>query len=340
MRLGKISDSVLKRSVLRQIKTRRQEVLSGAGVGEDCAIFAPSGALVSAVSQAPVPRGTDMAHTLIKCANNLATAGASPMAAQITLILPGEAEEQLLKELMAAAEEAGSLLGMQIAGGHTTVSSHVDCPIACVTAYGIPMKDFESSESCDAGSSAPAAPMCTTRGARPGQDIVLTKWIALEGTAILAGLKREQLRERYPAHLVEEAAGFDRYLSIVPEAAVAVKSGVRVMHDASEGGILATLWELAECSGVGLTIDLRKIPIRQETVEVCEFCEVNPYTLASGGCLVMTADHGESLVEELARKQIPAAVIGQITDSHDRLIYNAEEKRYLDKPAQDEIYRF
>lgn len=325
MRSGKVSDSVLKRSVLKQIRTRRQEVLCGAGIGEDCAIFAPSGVFASTVSEAVVLQPADMARLLTKCANNLATAGAWPTAVLMALILPQEAEEPVLKQLMAAAEDACSRLEMQIAGGHTTVSSHVDCPIASVTAYGIPMM---------------ASPLCTTRGGRPGQDIVLTKWIALEGTAVLAERKREQLLRRYPAHMVEEAAGFDRYLSIIPEAAVAVKSGVRVMHDASEGGILATLWELAECSGVGLTIDLRKIPIRQETVEVCEFCEVNPYVLASGGCMVMAADHGEALVEELCQNQIPAMVIGQITDSHDRLIYNAGEKRYLDKPAQDEIYRF
>ncbi len=340
MRLGKISDSVLKRSVLRQIKTRRQEVLSGAGIGEDCAIFSFPGALFSAVSEAAIFKETDMVRILVKCANNLAAAGASPMAVQIALVLPQGTEEQLLKGLMAAAEETGNRLGMQIAGGHTTVSRHVDCPIACVTAYGIPMTELGACENSSAVSSGLESPLCTTRGARPGQDIVLTKWIALEGTAILAELKREQLKGRYPAHLVEEAEGFDRYLSIIPEAAVAVKSGVRVMHDASEGGILATLWELAECSGVGLTIDLRKIPIRQETVEVCEFCEVNPYMLASGGCLVLVADHGESMVEQLIRQQIPAVVIGQITDSHDRLIYNMEEKRYLDKPAQDEIYKY
>lgn len=326
MRIGKISDSVLKRSVLRQIRTKRQEVLSGAGIGEDCAIFAPSDAWASAVSQAEVAESADMARVLVKCANNLAAAGARPVAVLLTLLLPQEAEEPLLKELMAAAEDTCSRMGTQLAGGHTAVSRHVDCPIACVTAYGIPAEGSSS--------------LLTTRGAKPGQDIVLTKWIALEGTALLARLNRQQLSERYPAHLVEAAAGFDRYLSVIPEAAVAVKSGIRVMHDASEGGILATLWELAESSGVGLTIDLRKIPIRQETVEVCEFCEVNPYTLASSGCLVLAADHGESLVEQLGREGIPAAVIGQITDSHDRLICNAEERRYLDKPAQDEIYRF
>lgn len=347
MRLGKISDSVLKRSVLKQIRTKRQEVLSGAGIGEDCAIFAPSDGSACTVSQAAVLEEADMVRVLVKCANNLAAAGARPTAALLTLLLPAEAEEQLLKQLMAAAENTCAMLGMQIAGGHTAVSPHVDCPMACVTAYGVPMPDVEFSASQDAalgilakgGGMGRASSMFTTRGAKPGQDIVLTKWIALEGTAILARRGRERLLERYPAHLVEEAAGFDRYLSIIPEAAVAVKSGIRVMHDASEGGILTALWELAESSGVGLTIDLRKIPIRQETVEVCELCGVNPYMLASSGCLVLAANHGEELVGQLAREHIPAAVIGQITDSHDRLIYNAEEKRYLDKPAQDEIYK-
>lgn len=339
MRSGKISDSVLKRSVLKQIKTRRREVLCGAGIGEDCAIFAPSGALASAVSQAPISEDADMSRLLIKSANNLAVAGAEPIAVSISLTLPSEAEEQSLRSIMEAAEAACAPLGMQIAGGHTAVSRHVDCPLASITIYGIPMRDMVASES-EVQSDTPAAPLCTTRGAVPGQDIILTKWIALEGTAILAGLRREPLLQRYPAHLVETAVSFDRYLSIIPEAASAVKSGVRVLHDASEGGILAALWELAESSGVGLVIDLRKIPIRQETVEICEFCGANPYTLASTGCLVMTSNHSEALVKQLAAQQIPATVIGQITDSHDRLIYNAGEKRYLDKPAQDEIHKF
>lgn len=343
MRLGKISDSVLKRSVLNQIRTKRQEILCGAGIGEDCAIFAPSGGFASAVSQAAVFGEPDMARVLTTCANNLATAGARPVAVLLTLLLPEEAEEQQLKQLMAAAENVCGRLDLQIAGGHTAVSSHVDCPMACITAYGIPMRGTDTAPGSPLRESGiteqEAFSMFPTKGAEPGQDIVLTKWIALEGTAILARRNRERLLERYPAHLVEEAEGFDRYLSIIPEAAAAVKSGVRVMHDASEGGILASLWELAESSGVGLTVDLRKIPIRQETVEVCEFCEVNPYLLASSGCLILVTDRGEQLVEQLAEERIPAAVIGRITDSHDRLIYNAEEKRYLDKPAQDEIYR-
>ena len=159
-----------------------------------------------------------------------------------------------------------------------------------------------------------------------------------EGTAILAKRNKEKLLARYPAYFIEEAAGFDRYLSVVPEAAAAVKSGVNAMHDASEGGIFGALRELAEKAGVGLTIDLKKLPLRQETVEVCECCQVNPYELASGGCLIMTAKDGQSLVKALEAEGIPAAVVGRTTDSNDRIILNEDEIRFLDRAGQDAVY--
>ena len=325
MRPGKLSDSILKRTVLKQIKKNRKEVLYGAGVGEDCAIFACEGSnLASSVESYVVAERQDMIRAIYKAVNNLATAGAEPFAVTLAIALPERASEEKLKKLMDGAAQAAGELKIQIAGGHTTVSKYVSEKLATVTAYG----------------KVPADKAYTTKGAKGGQDIVITKWIGLEGTAILAGKKREELLSRYPAYLVEEAISFDKYLSIIPEAATAVKSGVCVMHDASEGGIFATLWELAESSGVGLQIDMKKLPIRQETVEVCEFCDVNPYELLSGGCLVMTAEDGNSLVLALQEQGIPAVVVGKITDNNDRLIFNGEEERFLDKPAADEIYRF
>ena len=111
------------------------------------------------------------------------------------------------------------------------------------------------------------------------------------------------------------------------------------MHDISEGGIFGALWEIAESTSVGLHIDLKKIPIRQETVEVCEFCNVTPYELLSGGSLIMITEDGENLIEELRKENISANIIGKITDSHDRILMNDDEKRYLDKPKPDEIHR-
>lgn len=342
MRLGKLSDSILKRTVLKQIKKRRSEIISGAGIGEDCAIFALSGdKFATCVVEYTVKDRQDMIRAIYKSTNNLAASGAEPIAVMLSIILPERASEEKLKKLMDGASQAAAELNIQIAGGHTTVSKYVSEKLAVITAYGTyAQTKEEGSGVVHTVQNRESGNVYTTKGAKPGQDIVMSKWIGLEGTAILAAMKKEEMLARYPEYLIDEAVSFDKYLSIIPEAATAMKSGVCVMHDASEGGIMATLWELAESSGVGLHIDLKKLPIRQETVEVCEFCDVNPYELLSGGCLVMTTEDGNALVRALEEQNIPAVVVGKITDSNDRIIVNGEEKRYLDKPKTDEIYRF
>ena len=341
MKTGKVPENVLKRSVLRQMKTERKEVLSGAGIGKDCAIFSFCDAnVISCMQEASVAVKAStgcqqsgftvkytMAQLLQKCANNLAASGAEPVAAMITLLLPEAAEETELKALMAEAVEKCEELSMDIVGGQTRITSDVSSTTAVVVGFGESPVERQTMSNM-AGTAA------------PGQDIVVSKWIGLEGTAFLAERCSEMLRARYPAYLVEEAAGFHRYLSILPEAAAAVESGVCAMHDASEGGIFGALWELAEAAGVGLTVDLRKLPLRQETVEVCEYCNVNPYQLLSGGCLVMTTEDGPGLVDSLTARQIPAVLVGKVTDRNDRILLNGEEVRYMDRPATDELYRF
>ncbi len=175
-------------------------------------------------------------------------------------------------------------------------------------------------------------PQVESRKAGVDQDIVVSKWIGLEGTAKLARENYERLRERFPARMIEEAAAFDRYLSVIPEAATAMKSGVCGVQAVSLGGIFAGLWEMAEEAGVGLEADLRKIPVRQETIEICEFFGENPYELLAGGCLIMTAGDGNGLVTALQRDGIPAVVIGRTTRGNDRVLYNEGRKQFLNKP--------
>lgn len=328
MKAGKVSENVLKRSVLGQVKQKRKEMVNGAGIGVDCAVFSFSEGEnpVTCVQEAAAPSegGTDwLAYLVVKCANNLAAAGAEPVAVSLALLLPETVQEPELRQLMKRAEETGRSLGIAIAGGQTSISPALSVPVAVASGIGKLMgkKDYSA------------------KAAAPGQDIVLSKWIGLEGTALLTKKHRDRILERYPAYLVEEAAGLERYLSVLPEAATAVKSGVCAMHDASEGGIFGALWELAEGAGVGLTIDLKKLPLRQETVEVCEQCNANPYELLSGGCLVMTAQDGFGLVEALQAQHIPAVVVGKITDSNDRIIRNEDEVRYMERAQQDQIFQ-
>lgn len=321
MRIGKLSETVLKRSVIRQIRSKRIEVMDGAGVGRDCAIlaFGEGARTAVCVQEAVIHRMDDMGLLINHGMNSLAAAGASPAAVTLALLLPEVMEESELRELMAEAEGVCKGLNLQIAGGHTAVSGAVSQPVASITAYGALEKKL--------------------KGAVPGQDIVLSKWIGLEGTSLLAEESRAGLLTRYPEYLVEEARRFREYISVIPEAELARQAGVSDMHDASEGGVFAALWELAERAGVGLTIDLKKLPIRQETVEVCEYLELNPYELLSGGCLVMVSEDGPGLVHVLAEAGIPARVVGSITEGNDRLILNDGEARYMDRPKTDEIYK-
>lgn len=325
MKKGKISESVLKRSVLNQLKMKREEVLSGAGIGQDCAIFALSENvfLASCIQEAAVAVEADMETVICKCVNNLAACGAEPIAALISLLLPITAEESDIKTFMAAAEKTCSTLKIQIAGGHTAVSDVISQTIVTITGYGKIASAYTKQE----------------KTAKPGQDIVISKWIGLEGTALLAQTYMEGLLNKYPAYFIKEAVNFKRYLSVFPEAKIAAASGVCIMHDASEGGIFAALWEVAEQSKVGLTVDLKKIPIRQETIEICEYCNKNPYELLSGGSLIMVTSDGQALVQTLKEAQIPAAIVGKITNNKDRIIKNEEETRFLERPKTDEIYK-
>jgi hydrogenase maturation factor len=170
-------------------------------------------------------------------------------------------------------------------------------------------------------------------------ELVVTKWVGLEGTVLLYDRYRERLEQRFSAAFLQQVQELAQYLPIATEAATAIKSGVRAMHDISEGGILGALWEMAECSGVGLEIDFKKIPIRQETIEVCELVGCNPYELLSSGSVLMGTKDGAGLTAALATAGIPSVVIGRTTNGNDRILYNEEEIRYLDRPKQDEWYR-
>ena len=178
-----------------------------------------------------------------------------------------------------------------------------------------------------------------TGGARAGDDVVATKWIGIEGTSIIAREKEQELRAHFSAPFVEEAMKFDRFLSVVPDAAAAVKSGVTAMHDVTEGGIYGALWELAEASGVGLEIDLKAIPVRQETIEICEYFRLNPYQLISSGCMLITAPDGRRLVRDLEKEGIKAVLIGRCVDGKAKKILNGEDTAYLERPKTDELYK-
>lgn len=325
MKIGKIPESVLIRSVLKQVKHRREEILAGPGVGEDCAALEVGEGEVLVLSTDPIT-GTVMDighHGIYVTANDLAVSGAEPIGILLTVILPPDVPEETLKKIIQDAEETCKELHMEILGGHTEVSKIVSQPLICVTGVGKVKKTS----------------LLRTSEMKPDQDLVVTKWIGLEGTAILAKEREEELRKRFPSILVHTARDFSHLLSVIEEARIATEHGVSAMHDITEGGIFGALWEMASGAGVGLEVDLKKIPIRQETVEICEYFGLNPYQLMSSGSILAASDDGYELVRKLEQAGIHAVVVGRTNGENDRILYNGEDVRYLDKPQPDELYR-
>lgn len=325
MKTGKVPENVLKRAVLKQLRTKRPEVILGAGIGEDCAALklAPDETLV--MSTDPIT-GTinDIGTLAIQITlNDLASSGAEPFGVMLTVLLPKRARESQLKKIMEQVGTACAGANIQVMGGHTEVTAAVNQPLICV---------------CGVGKAKDNA-VVTTGGAKPGMDLLVTKWIGIEGTSILAKDKQTELSTRFSSSFLATAQNFDTYISVLPEAKIAVKFGVAAMHDVTEGGIFGALWEMAEASGTGLEIDLKKIPIRQETIEICEFFDINPYKLISSGCMLMASSDGTGLLRELTKAKIPAAIIGKATADNDRVLLNGEERRFLEPPDIDELYQ-
>lgn len=325
MKSGKIAESVLKRSVLKQFHKVRKDVEIGASLAEDSAAVTTEGANYMTFSTDPVfgdledPRGLAQ-RAVLRAVNNLAATGAEPVGIMSTVLFPTAANEPQLRRLMEELQKACEAFQLQILGGHTEISKTVSVPVVIATGVGKSKR------------------VIPTGNAKAGMDIIVTKWIGLQGTMEVLKIKEQELSQHFTRPFLDKVQELEVFLPIVSEAAVAVSSGVSAMHDVSEGGIFAALWDMAEASGVGLEIDLKKIPIRQETVEICEYVGVNPYKLLSAGCLLMAAEDGNHVVREMEKAGISATIIGKATDGNDRVLINEDERRFLETPQTDEIY--
>ncbi len=358
MRKGKISEAVLNRSVLKKIHKRRENIVKRPGPGGDGAAFLIHEHNEIVLSSNPVTY-TDIHQgrlAIIRVANNIAVLGAEFIGVMSTILLPEDAEEFLLKNLMDEMEGVCAKLGGEILGGHTEVTDAVTRPVVMLTGVGrIMSTNVETEHYTDskekADESENLVSVCKEEkaetiarlphgfGVKAGDSIIATKTIALEATALLAKAKEEELKAIFPDTLVERAEGFFESLSICEDVRAIRKCSVHALHDASEGGIFGALWEMGSGSGLGFEVDIKKIPIRQETVEICEHFDLNPYMARSSGSLLIVTPDGETVLEALKEHGISAAIIGEMTQDKARKILNGEEVRYLDKPQMDELYK-
>lgn len=176
-----------------------------------------------------------------------------------------------------------------------------------------------------------------------GDELVAVGAIALEGTSRIVEKEYMSLRTYFSEGFLKQTLRLEEKCGLGKEPekseawALALEYGAGALYPMGDGGIFAALWKMAETAEVGLRAEIQKIPVCQETIEICERYDLNPYKLDSKGAVLLGIRGGEALVQEYRRRGLPAAVIGQTNDGNDRLLYSGGNARYLERPGTDEI---
>jgi len=325
---GKIPLNILEEVVFKNLGTRRNEVVLGPSAGFDGAVI-DVGNKSLIVSTDPITGAIERIGWLAVNinANDIATFGVEPAFFLSCILLPESANRQIVETISTQMDKGAKKLGMAIVGGHCEVTPGLTNPIVVGCAMGLAKKGN----------------YVTAGGAKLGDKLILTKSAGIEGTAILAADREEQLRKALKPKMLQNAKKFYNNISVVKDALTAFKTGgVTAMHDSTEGGVSGGIHEMADASNLGVKIFEEKIRIQLETSKICEFFHIDPLLLISSGALLISAkpEFADRIIGELEQKQIHASIIGEfLKKSRRRLIVRKNgETQALPRPISDHLW--
>jgi HAD superfamily hydrolase (TIGR01509 family) len=300
---GKLPNELLARH-LRGLAKADPSVLVAAGIGEDVTALDIDDADTLVAHSDPITLASRelAAYAVLVNANDIAASGGSPRWLLTTVLLPTETTASQALALLAELTAAAASAGVTLVGGHTEVSDAVTRPVVSATMLGTMRR----------------ADLRDKREALPGDQVILTKALAVEGTALLA----QELGARLRALGMDEreldaCRELLRRLSIMPEARIASGfAGVRAMHDVTEGGLATALRELAVACGHGIVVHRERVPLLPETRRLCGLLGADPLGLIASGSLLVCCrpDEAEQLLRAFADERIGATVIGEMRE--------------------------
>lgn len=325
MEIGKVPNELLEKIVFEHISLKRDEVLVRASIGEDTAVI-DLGDDLCVLSTDPITGATKGLGALaihVSC-NDAATKGAEPVGILLTILCPAGTSKEELEQVMKEAGKAAAEVNVEIIGGHTEITDAVNRLVLSTTVIAkMKRKDLHTYESIELG-----------------DKIVMSKWLGLEGTHILASELKDKLMGKFTETEIQEAIDLGEHLSVVKEGLIAKDFGVKYMHDITEGGIYGAIWETGKAIGKGIDLFEDKLPIKEITKRICEYLGVDVRKLISSGSMIMVvpAENIEDLVAKLDEKNIPASIIGEVTESGIKSIKNGNSST-IQSPGSDELYR-
>ncbi|MEM2363935.1 MAG: AIR synthase family protein [Candidatus Bathyarchaeia archaeon] len=326
LKTGKVPPDKLMELVFGFLGRPDPRVLVGPGIGEDAAVIDMGDASLVLAMDPITAASRDLGWLSVHInANDVATRGAVPKWFLCAVLLPEGSDEGELEEIMGQMDRAAKELGVAIVGGHTEVAPGIRAPIVIGMMAG----------------ECPKGRHLSTRGAKPGDRIIMTKTAGIEGTAVISISYPDILK--VPADVIERSKGFLRSISVVEEALVAAGiEGVHSLHDPTEGGILGGVWEMAAASGLGALIEAARVPIAEETRTICESLGIDPMKLLGSGSLLISVDPRaeDELLRSLRRRGIRATGIGEMRDGAFgvKLIDSSGCLVEIRSPPRDSIY--
>lgn len=305
-------------------------VIVGPGLGRDAAAIAIGGRVVIAKND-PITFASEgsAAHLVEVNANDVACMGATPRWLLVTGLLPHGVTPADVLNLFAELREACRQRSVEIVGGHTEVVSGLERPIL----VGMMLGETGPNDMLEPG-----------RG-RPGDVLLLTKGLAIEGTALLARERRDVLVPRMGERMVQDAADLMRRpgISVVLDAEIARQAGgVTALHDPTEGGFATAVRELATVSDAGAEVDAGSLPILPETLAVAGALGLDPLGMLASGALLLAArpDAVPGIRRNVESAGIPITIVGRLTGNRESFVLNeGNERRELPEFAVDEVAR-
>jgi hydrogenase expression/formation protein HypE len=325
---GKLPAEILER-LLRTYTSSGHGVVVGASIGEDAAAIDFGEKYLLAKTDPVTFVAEDIGtYAIFVNANDIAAMGGTPLWFLATVLLPENgATPELAERIFGQLSAACRRIDVAFCGGHTEITVGIDRPIVVGTMLGEVEKDR----------------LVATGGARAGDDILLTKAIAIEGTSILARERGGGLARRFGGEIVRRCRDLaeEPGISILEDARIAMRNGrVHSMHDPTEGGLASALHEVAAAAKVGLVVEEDRIPILDDCRVLCRHYGLDPLGLIASGALLVMAEPSDSgrMMRALEEAGVPAAKIGRITP-REAGVKIGRGGRVVDLPrfARDEI---
>ncbi len=330
LQLGKLPPDLLEQ-MLAGMPVSDPRVKLGPGAGLDCTVL-DMGDHLLVVKSDPITFATDEIgrYVVQVCANDIATTGATPRWFLATILLPeNTATREMVLNISRQIQRACRAMDVNVVGGHTEITHGLDRPIIMGTMIG----------------EVAINRLVTPRGLLSGDRILLTKGIPVESVSILAREFTPRLVGKISASELQQAANYllEPGISVVQEARLACQYGrVHGMHDPTEGGLAAALWELSEASQKTLVFTPRQEIVSPLAQKICDIMQIDPLAaIASGALLIATPEPDASMIIQTCHEAgIACHDIGWVEgDGVSVWCVEGGLRRLLPRPARDEIAR-